>query len=166
MKISKNKTMASLIALSLILTIAASLVSLATVNAQTINRIYSMVYVAVSPSVVGVNQEVLLVQWTAAIPPDIGEQTGLIAGGRAAWYDLKFNVTTPGNATEILTIAQSDPVGGGYIAYTPTQIGTYYVQAIFPEVWKNTTATRSFYTAAVSPKVSFTVQQEPVPTQW
>ena len=86
-----------------------------------------------------------------------------IAGGRAAWYGIKMVVTKPDNTTETLTIAKTDPVGGGYVQYTPEVPGTYYVQALFPETWKNTTTTQSHYSSSESIKLKFTVQQEQIP---
>jgi hypothetical protein len=165
MKFAKDKTTATLIALFLMLTIAVTLVALPTVNAA-VTYTYSLVYVGASPLVVGVGQDVLLVTWTAAIPPDIGEQTGLVPGGRQAWYGLTLEVTKPDNTTQSFTIEQSDPVGGGYVIYVPTDVGTYSVQAFFPETWKNTTTSQGWYSSAVSEPVAFTVQEEPVPTGW
>ena len=70
------------------LTIAASLIAvLPTANAA-VTFYTEYVYVAVSPNPVGVNQQVLLVLWTADLPPDIGETAGLVPGGRAAYYDV------------------------------------------------------------------------------
>jgi hypothetical protein len=162
MKIARNKTTATAIALFLMLTIAGTLIAvLPTANAAVTNY-NTYVYVGASPNPVGVNQQVLLVMWTAQIPPDIGEQTGLIPGGRAAWYNVAINVTKPDGTTETLVIAKTDPVGGSYVAYVPTTVGTYYAQAIFPETWKNTTTNQAHYSAAISGKVPFTVQQEPI----
>ena len=104
----------------------------------------------------------LLLTWTADIPPDIGEQDGLIPGGRAAWYDITIEVTNPDGTTQTLTLARTDPVGSGYINYVPDQVGTYYLQAFFTETWKNTTTIQRYYSSAVSPITSFTVQQDPI----
>ena len=161
MKFAKNKTMATMIAIFLMLTITATPVALPTVNAA-VNYYTSYVYVFIGPNPVGVGQSVLLVQWTADIPPDVGEIAGTAPGGRCAWYGLSFNVTTPEGKTTNYPLGQSDPVGGGYVAYVPDTVGTYYVEAIFPETWKNTTANQSHYSSAVSNQVSFTVQQEPI----
>ena len=77
----------------------------------------------------------------------------------------------------------SDPVGGGYYAFTPTKVGTYSVVSIFPETWKNSTLytlpngtqamgtfefgyptpQAQFYSAAVSNPATFVCQQNPVP---
>jgi hypothetical protein len=99
---------------------------------------------------------------TADIPPDIGEIAAGVAGLRAGWYNVGFNVTKPDGTTEQLIIAKTDPVGGGWILYTPETVGTYSVISWFPDTWKNTTTTQSFYAAAVSYPVEFTVQQQPI----
>jgi hypothetical protein len=161
MQIAENKTMATFIALFLVLTIAVTLFALPTVNAA-VTYYSSFIYIGASPNVVGVDQQLLLLTWTAAIPPDIGETAGAVPGGRAAWYGITMVVTKPDNTTENLTLTKTDPVGGGYLAYTPLVVGTYYVQAFFPETWKNTTANQAWYSSAVSAKVAFTVQQEPI----
>jgi hypothetical protein len=165
MKISKRKSMASLIVLLLTISIAVPLVFLPTVNAA-VTYTHQLAYVAASPLVVGVGQQMLLVEWPASLPPDIGEAAGLAPGIRAAWYDVTMVVTKPDNTTETITIQQSDPVGGGYYLYTPIEIGTYSVQSFFPEVWKNTTTNQAWYSAAASPIEHFYVQADPVISEW
>ena len=164
MKFAKNKTMATMIAIFLMLTITATLIALPTVNAA-VNYYHTLVFAGVSPAVVGVGQQALFIWWTAEIPLDIGEQSGAVPSpsGRAGWAGVTLTVTKPDNTTEDLQMGWSDPVGGGYVAYTPEVVGTYYVQANFPATWKNTTANQRLYTSAVSEKAALTVQQEPVP---
>ena len=129
----------------------------------TIVNYTSYVYVAVAQEVIGLGQSNLLVMWTADMPHDIGELAGTVPGGRAAWYDVGFYLTDPEGITQTLTIAKTDPVGGGWINYTPDKLGTYTVKAWFPETWKNGTRMHEVYTADESPEVTFTVQAEPVP---
>jgi len=161
MQALRSKTKAIAITLFLVLTIAASLITfLPTVSA----RLYyytTYVYCAVNPNVIGVNQEVLLQWWTADMPPDIGEIEAA-AGERAAWYDIGWYLTDPEGNTETLTIEKTDPVGAAWTLYTPTQVGTYTLQAWFHDVWKNTTADQRFYGAAESAEVTFTVQEEQI----
>ena len=161
MKFSTNKTKATAISFVLVLTIAISLTFLPTVNAE-VRNYTSYVYCSVGNRVIGVNQQVLLVMWTADIPPDIGEIAGTVPGGRAAWYNIGFYVTDPEGNKETITVAKSDPVGSGWVNYTPDKIGTYTIQAWFPETWKNTTTSQRHYSAAVSPETTFTVQEEPI----
>jgi outer membrane protein assembly factor BamB len=176
--LSKNK-IAIAIALLLTLTIAFSFVALPKVNAATINH-YSWVYVAdgAGHRGTGVNQPILLVAWTADIPPDTGEILGVVQSpsGRAGWDGMQIQVWDPDNETTILPMPFSDPVGANYILYTPTKVGTYRIQSIFPYTDKEVKVTISsggsnyvagdhyIYTAAVSPIDTFEVLQEAPPT--
>jgi len=162
MQIAKGKTAASLIALFLTLTIAVSIVAVMPTVAQTVESWRSFIYVATSPPVIGVGQQVLLFTWTADMPPDIGESTGDVISptGRAGWYDMSLTVTKPDNTTETIDLPYTDSIGGTFYAYTPTAVGTYYLQANFVGQWKNTTTTHRFYESATSEKVAFTVQEE------
>ena len=175
-----KKTIASLIAILLTISIAIPLVDVAPANAA-VSSYYSYIYVGTSAGDrgIGVGQQILLVAWTADMPPDQGEAAGKVASptGRAGWSGMQINITKPDNTSEILNMPFSDPVGANYISYTPEVPGTHYVQAIFPYTVKNITTTSfiggmqvfagdsRIYTAAVSPVTSFIVSQDPVP-QW
>ncbi|MCJ7559667.1 hypothetical protein MUO79_03490, partial [Candidatus Bathyarchaeota archaeon] len=163
MKLQK-KSMASLIIISLILTIAVTSFAILPVSNAAVNTNHTFLYCSVSPLVIGVGQKMLVVAWTAAMPPDIGETAGTVSSPtlRAGWTGMRAVVTKPDGTNETLVFPYSDPVGANYVAYTPTEIGTYYVQAFFPEVWKNTTATQSWYSSGISGQISFTVQQEQI----
>jgi len=161
MTIAKNKTTAAVIALFLVLTTAATIVPVLQIGYAAVDIYKSYVYVSVGNSVIGVGQQELIVMWTADMPPDVGE-IAAARGERAAWYNVGFNVTKPNGTTEQLIIEKTDPVGGGYVSYVPETVGTYSVISWFPATWKNTTTTQSFYSAAVSYPVEFTVQQQPI----
>ena len=161
----KNKTTKFAISMFLMMTMITSILfGLPTSNAQTVNIYKSYVYVASGAELMGVGQQTTLVTWTADVPPDIGEIAGTVTSpsGRCGWYNMQIVVTKPDNITQTFTIPYSDPVGGGYISYIPEMVGTYYVQAVFTATWKNTTTARSYYSDAVSPICTFTVQEEPV----
>jgi hypothetical protein len=125
---------------------------------------HTWVYVSASPELTGVGEEMLLVCWTAEMPPDIGEQSGQVSSptGRAGWYDMKIQVWDPDNQTEIVNMPYSDPVGANYISYTPTKVGTYRIQAIFPETIKENieSGAKRLYTAEKSPIAEFEVVAE------
>jgi hypothetical protein len=153
-------------------------------NPTVVTTHYSFTYVSVGSNVVGVGQSILLVLWTADMPPDIGETNAIIASSenRAAWTGQQFNITDPDGITTTVTLGPSDPVGGGYHLYTPTKVGTYSVVSIFPETWKNSTLytlpngtqtmgtlefgyptpQAQYYSAAVSNPATFVCQQDPV----
>jgi len=175
MKISKNKK-ATLIALFLTLTIAASLVAvLPIVKAQTLEYYPTFIFVVAAPNPVGVNQPTLIVTWTQALPPEtpLHPVPGTV-GGRAAWEGLTYTVTKPDGTKETLALGVTDPVGGGYYRYVPDTVGKYSVQAHFPAQWKNTTTFNRLYAAADSKIETFVVQQEqlaavpgvPLPTEY
>jgi outer membrane protein assembly factor BamB len=181
MKFAKSKTAISLIALFLMATIAV-IVPLPMANAATKN-FYTWVYVADGAGTrgVGVGQDILLVAWTAEMPPDIGETAGLVPSdtGRAGWDGMQIQVWDPDNETEILPMPYSDPVGANWILYTPTKVGTYQIQAIFPYTDKELKVVfydyaagvvympgdHIIYSAAKSPIDTFDVFEEPTP-QW
>ena len=152
MKSTIMKTKTSLLAIIMLLSIIAMIFASSTVNAA-VTTYNSYIYVSASPKVVGVGQSMLLVAWTADIPPDIGETAGTVPSpnGRAGWNGMQINLTKPNGESVLLDMPHSDPVGANYISYTPETAGTYYIQAIFPETWKNTTTTQAHYLAAVSP---------------
>jgi len=83
-------------------------------------------YITVSPSPVGVNQPVTLVYWLDKLPPTAAG----FAGDR--WTNLAIAVTKPDGSKDNLGPFTSDPVGGGYYVYTPTQVGTYTFAFNFP----------------------------------
>ncbi len=174
----ENKNLKTLITMSLIISmVALPLIAFPIANAQTVNvsKYYTWLYVGTSAGgggvgPIGVGQKMLLVAWTKEMPPDIGETTGLVASpnGRAGWYGMQLKLTKPDNTTEIIDMPYSDPVGANYVSYTPDMTGTYTVQAMFPATWKNstsgTTTTARFYSEAISPLETFTVQEEAVPS--
>ncbi|MCW3995353.1 MAG: PQQ-binding-like beta-propeller repeat protein [Candidatus Bathyarchaeota archaeon] len=163
MKPTKSKTKASLLAIIMLLSLVTMLFAFTAVDAA-VSTYNSYIYVSASPKVVGVGQTILLVAWTADIPPDIGETAGTVASptGRAGWYGMQINLTKPNGESVLLDMPYSDPVGANYIQYTPETVGTYTIQAKFPDTWKNTTANQAHYLAAVSATDSFTVQDEPI----
>jgi hypothetical protein len=180
MKILKNKTKISAITFILVLTISAVIVVLPQVNAATTN-FHTWVYVATGAGnrKVSLGESVLLVTWTADMPPDTGEASGVVPSpsGRAGWHGMQIQVWEPDDETTILDLPYSDPVGANYISYTPTKIGTYQVQAIFPYTDKEIKVTwasgGSFFTAgdhysysaAVSKIITFEVTEDALP-QW
>jgi len=83
-------------------------------------------YIIASPNPVGVGQDSFVLFWVNWVPPG----SGGLGGDR--WRNLTVEVTKPDGTTEMLGPFTSDPVGGGYAAYTPDQIGTYTFMFNFP----------------------------------
>jgi outer membrane protein assembly factor BamB len=163
---SKNK-FAIAIALFLMATIAVTLIVLPSANAHDPPWEYvTYCYVAPSPPVVGVNQEMLIQVWLNALPPTAAGASG------DRWY-FWVDVTLPNGETEILGGTEgikSDPVGGCFIWYTPTQIGTYKIVARFPGQTitgipnrETHSSVGDIYDGSTSKPAYFTVQEEQVP---
>ncbi|MCW4045147.1 MAG: PQQ-like beta-propeller repeat protein [Candidatus Bathyarchaeota archaeon] len=120
-----NKTKIA-IALFLVLTITASL-TLQIANAHTPAwTIPTWTYLSTTTNPIGVNQEVVLVFWSNQVPP-----TAIGAYGDRWTYTVE--VTAPDGSKETLGPFTSDPVGSGWAAYTPTQVGTYKLIAKMAE---------------------------------
>ena len=127
MQVSKNKTMATLIALFLVLTIAVTLIALPVANAHTPPWTFpTWTYLTISYNPIGVNQQTLFVFWADKYPPTA---TGVFGDH---WF-FTVGVTAPDGSKETLGPFESDPVGGTWTSYTPTQTGTYTVVAHFLE---------------------------------
>jgi outer membrane protein assembly factor BamB len=164
-KFSRNKISATVIAIFLMLSMTTSLVLLPTTNAHTPPYAYTtFCYVAPTPPTIGVGQQMLIVWWLNAIPPTAAGATG------DRWH-VSMNVIKPDGTNETLGPETSDPVGGGYFTYTPTETGTYTIQGFFPgqtitgipDQTQNV-AVNDTYSASMSVPEYFTVQQEPIPS--
>jgi len=171
MTISRNKTTAIAIALFLVLTVAVTMVALPTVNAHTPAwTIPTWSYISLVNDVIGVNQETVVVYWTNAIPPTAN-------GGYGDAWTFTIDVTTPDGSTDTLGPFTTDPVGGGWTGYTPTQVGTHTLVAkmaehkvtglpIPPGYTINTISGAAYvndtYSASTSDPVTLTVQEEPI----
>ncbi|MCW3995934.1 MAG: PQQ-binding-like beta-propeller repeat protein [Candidatus Bathyarchaeota archaeon] len=163
MKILENKKLTASIAIIIISTmVAISVAPELSVNAA-VYKYQSYPYCSVSMTTIGVGQTQLLVFWTADMPVDIGEIAAQTE--RAAWYNVQFIVTDPNGQNTTLTVAKSDPIGGGWVTYVPETVGRYSVQVYFPAQWRNATANQYFYSEAWSPIAYFTAQTEPMP-EW
>ncbi|MBN1244652.1 PQQ-binding-like beta-propeller repeat protein, partial [Candidatus Bathyarchaeota archaeon] len=175
MKTVRNKTAAA-IALFLIFVFTASLIALPNANAQTITEYLTHIYVAPQP-LTGVGEGMFIVYFTdqMAMPCDEDATLGAPAG-RETWLGITLTITKPDGTIETLNAGPTDPVGAGYIVYTPTDIGEYSVQVHFPATWKNRTTQIMygasnyrrlgpgdyFFSAADSEIATFTVQAEPI----
>jgi outer membrane protein assembly factor BamB len=178
--INKNirNTLLSLFATTLM--ISCVFLAFPTADSATVNY-HTWIYVASSAGTnpIGVGTNMLIVAWTADMPPDTGEISHVVSSptGRAGWYGMQIKVWDPDNQTTILDMPYSDPVGANYISYVPEKIGTYQIQAIFPLTDKELKVTLSsggsnfvkgdhyIYSAAVSPIATFTVAEN-APPQW
>ena len=120
---SENKSKIATIALILMLTISAILVTLPAATAQEYD--YSKTtyaYIGATPNPVGVNQEILL---------HIGITDYLYATSDG-WEGLTVTVTDPNGDEATLGPFRTDSTGGTGQIYIPSMIGTYTFQTHFP----------------------------------
>ncbi len=121
-KFFKKKTLASLIAIALMLTIVFSVAFTSSVNAA--QRFYkNMVYLSLAPNSIGLGQVSLIAFWCDKLPP-----TALGEYGDRFTFDV--NIIKPDGTNDTILGVVSDPVGAGYTNYVPTETGTYTIQAI------------------------------------
>jgi hypothetical protein len=127
MKTWKNKSKLSAIAFAIILTFAAIFVALPIVSAHDPAwEVPTWAYMSVTNNPIGVNQQVGILFWPNAVPPTaVGAY-----GDRWTW---NIEITKPDGSTDTLGPFTSDPIGGGYTSYTPTQVGTYTLVAIMDD---------------------------------
>ncbi len=146
---SRNKTMTTMIALVLTLTIAIPLFALPSVNAATSIKTYPLI--DAMPNPVGKDQKTLI-------------NFGLLnyLNTAADGWNITVTITKPDNTTEILGGGplKTWSTGNAGMYYTPDQLGTYYLQASFAE----TTYRGTIYQASATEKLALVVQEAPVPT--
>lgn len=169
MKILKDKTKSSLIALLLMLTITATstFVALPSANAHTPSwNIPTYAYLSVSPLTVGVGQYVQLTMWLNCLPPTAQG----IEGDR--WNGYIVNVTKPDGNKETLGPFMSDSVGTKSITYVPDQVGNYTFVFSWPgQIAGNGTGLPNptglayvgdYFEPSTSDTVTLPVTQEPI----
>ena len=167
MKIAENKK-ATVIALFLVLTIAATFAALPAANAHyPAWTVRTWAYIYATPNPIGVNQETLFIFWLNAVPPTAGGAYG------DRWTGFMIDIIKPDGTNETIGPFKSDAIGGGFTTYTPTQVGEYTVQLRFPGnvitglptasgVPMTNAAVNDTYAASTSDKYTLTVQQEPI----
>lgn len=122
MKILKNKQIASLIAIILMITIAVSMAFSQPASAAL--RYYKdLAFVSVAPNTVGNGQNVIIAFWCDKLPPTAQGEYG-------DRWTFDVNIVKPDGTNASITGIESDPVGSAYTNYTPDTTGTYTIQAI------------------------------------
>jgi hypothetical protein len=169
MKLVKKTTMASLIALLLVVTILVPFLDLSVVNAHTPPwTLPTNAYCSVVPSTVGVGQYTTIVVWVDRYSPTAG------GGAGQRWDCFQLNITKPDGKTEIIGPWKcGSDVGSDYRVYTPDQVGTYTIvfswpgqtAAAMPGLPSSSAYIGDFYAGSTSEPAYLTVQQEPR-TSW
>jgi len=147
MQIAKNKTMATLIALFLMLTIATLMASMPTVNAVDVK---TYAFLAVSPNPVGVDQTVQVSVWISPIPPSYPD----------VMHGFTVTITKPDGTTETKGPLTAFLMGSQFFTYTPTVVGNYTFQFSYPG--ETFSSTGDVWLPSESPPTRLVVQQEPI----
>jgi hypothetical protein len=167
MKKQLSKTKTFVIALILMLTFSALVATLPFVSASDPPRqVDTWTYIAVRNNPIGVNQDLLIIFWLNAVPPTA-------SGAYGDRWTFYVDVTKPDGSKQSLGPITSDPIGGGWTIYTPSEVGAYTVEARFvehkvtglplnPVGAQNLAAVNDTYKASVSNPLSVTVQADPI----
>jgi len=170
MKILKNRSKISAITFVLVLTFSAILVAFPTVVAHDPPwTVPIWAYISAAYNPIGINQQTIIVFWPNMIPPTAQGTYG----DRWTW---NVEVTKPDGTKETHGPFTSDPIGGGYILYTPDQVGTYTFVATmddhlitgepFPPDWGPSSSRYAnigdTYLGDSSDPLTLTVQEDPI----
>jgi outer membrane protein assembly factor BamB len=169
MKIAKNKTAATTIALFLMLIITTTLIILPIANAHTPPWTFpTNAYAHCSPSTIGLGQYTTIVVWVDRYSPTAG------GGAGQRWDGFTITITKPDDTVVTIGPFQcGSDLGSDYRTFTPDQLGTYKI--VFS--WPGETAVSmpglpstslnigDFYEGSTSDPTYLTVQQEPI-TGW
>ena len=163
-----DKTKTATITLILMLTFSATILAFPIASAHEPPwEIPNWCYVSVQNNPIGVNQEELIIFWINAIPPTA-------EGAFGDRWTFSVEVTKPDGSKETLGPFTSDPIGGGYTLYTPTQVGTYTIVAKMAEhvitglplrqggTTSSPDSVGDIYLASTSDPMILTVQQDPI----
>lgn len=167
MKFAKNKIMATLIALILMLTMLVSIFTVLPItNAHTPPWTFpTNAYVTCAPSPIGVGQYTSIIVWVDRYSPTAG------GGAGQRWDGFKLVITKPDGTNETIGPWQCrSDVGSDYQTYSPDQVGTYTIvfswpgeTAVAPPGLPSTSANiGDFYAGSTSAPAKLVVQQEPI----
>ena len=157
--LTRNKKLTT-IALILLLTLSAAVMSISFTSAAVPTPTYA--FIAANPNPIGVNQPLQVSMWLADPPPTASGAEG------DRWIGFTVTITKPDGSTETKGPFTSDAVGGAYFTYYPTMTGTYTIQMHYPG--GQTMTGFSFFTGAFdntylasdSNVYSVTVQSQPI----
>jgi outer membrane protein assembly factor BamB len=163
MNFAKNKANVTIAMLTIAVLIAAVLPAVYAHDPPW--EIPTYAFITVSPNPIGIGQTTTVVYWLDKIPPG----SAGVAGER--WIGWTLEVTEPDETKETISLGTSDPVGGGWLSYTPDQVGTYTFKLNFPGqvitgstgsgIYNYNIAINDTYSAS-SATTTLTVQQEPI----
>jgi outer membrane protein assembly factor BamB len=152
----KSKTLAIVITLILLTSMAISTVTIPTAKGDSSMATYA--FIGATPNPNGVGQQTLF-------RFGITDQT---ASDLYKWTGITVTVTSPDGKTTTLGPFKTDSTGGSWCYFTPTMTGNYTLQSHFPQQTNGATSTvapaGTIMLASDSPVVAFIVQQDAIPT--
>ncbi|MGA2387247.1 MAG: PQQ-binding-like beta-propeller repeat protein [Candidatus Bathyarchaeia archaeon] len=166
----KSKTLAILITAILTISAVGSMMTMQTAHAHSPPwLITTYAFVDASPDPCGINQQMLIFGWINQVI------SGALLTNNIRPQNYKFTITQPNNTTVTETFPTvSDPTSSQYFAFTPTQVGTYTVFFSYPgQTYTGTgpspaqvglPATSGDLYLPSNATMTFTVQQQPIPT--
>jgi hypothetical protein len=163
MKPSSTKTIKTLIALILTISLSASIVLLPTVSAHTPPwTIISYAYVVAAPNPVGVGQTVSVTMWVDTPLPSAA------VGNEIRRHDYTLTITDPDGETDTQHWDIVEDTGSTQsYQFIPTKTGNYTIKFDYAEqnyTWSGTYKNDIF--TAASRTTTLTVQQEQIPNIW
>ncbi len=171
MQMNKNKTMAIVITIILVTSMAFTFVDLPSANAHTPAwNIGTTAYIAAEPNPVGVGQQISIVMVLNWVMP------GALITNTIRPHGYQLTIIKPDGTTDVSTYDPYDSGSSRAILYTPTQVGNYTVKFVYPgEVYHfpgytSTTASSAYLNDAYendtflgsNATTTFTVQTDPV----
>ncbi len=165
MRIMKTKVLTTIV-LATLLTAAFAVANVGFADAATVEY-DTFCFISAAPNPVGVNQEVLVTYMVDKVNPTATIRANLFTG-------FTVTITKPDGSTETKTDLGTDSTSTGYFMYTPTQVGTYQLEASFPGQWANSSAgdftmfgpvlqnIERWYKPSTSTKLPLVVQQDAI----
>jgi len=170
MQLPKYRTSATI---ALLLALTVTLIALPAASAHDPAwSVPTWTYASVTNSVIGVNQGTTIVFWCNAVPPTA-------QGTYGDRWTFELDITHPNGEVEKITGLTSDPVGGSWQSYTPTEVGTYTIVAkmegkvidgtpngLPPNFGPYSSGYNNMgdtYEASQSDPITMVVQEEPIP---
>jgi hypothetical protein len=127
-----DETKTASLVLILVLTFSTTILALPIVSAHDPPwEIQTYAYITASPDPIGVGQQAIILFWVVGMPAGVPSTAAGVGGYR--WIDMKVDVTMPNGNTQTLGTFTSDPIGGSWVSFTPTEVGTYKFSLFFPK---------------------------------
>jgi len=153
MNLKNKKSMVSISLVLLLAVSAFSLVATQSANAALTYPTYAFVYA--SPNPAGVQQSVYVIGFLDRYPPTDMNFAPLVL------WDFRITITSPSGQVTTKQV-NSDTIGGGGFAYTPTELGTYTIRMHFQGAGPINGVS---YSPSDSNTYSLVVQEQPAASQ-